>query len=260
MRRSGYRGGGNGDASFPGETRRILHRGYTGLFYDGIPVHAPPGVHEEAFTLLRAHLAPPARVLELGAGSGAFTKRLLNAGFQVEAVDLDPNGWPHEDVPLHVVDLNEARWPLPELVYDAVVAVEVIEHLENPSAFLRACRRHLRPGGLLVLTTPKVASLASRRALILRGHLAFFRPGTLFAAGHRTILPWWLLEDLLQLEGYDVVKLGFVGRQPFVLLPGRPWWKRIVTPLVDVLLLAAGREIPREAACTAAVAVVARVR
>lgn len=241
------------------KAREIRHRGDTGLFYEGLPIHAAPGVHEDAFRLLSRHLMPPARVLEVGAGSGAFTKRLVDAGFQVEAADLDPTGWPLEGVPLHVVDLNEPRWPLPEGAFDAVVAVEVIEHVENPSAFLRNARRRLKPGGLLFLTTPNVASLASRRALLLRGHLAFFGPGVLFAGGHQTILPWWLLQDLLEKERFEVVELSFVGRQPFVFLPGRPWWKRALTPVLDLVLMALGRRIPREAALTSLVAVVARV-
>jgi 2-polyprenyl-3-methyl-5-hydroxy-6-metoxy-1,4-benzoquinol methylase len=124
-----------------GEPTAIRHRGDTGLSYEGLPIHAAPGVHEDAFRLLLEHLRPPARVLEPGAGSGAFTKRLLEAGFEVEAADLDPTGWPHDEVPLHEVELNGARWPLPEGAFDAIVAVEVIEHLENPSAFLRSCRK-----------------------------------------------------------------------------------------------------------------------
>ena len=213
-------------------------------------------MHEDAIALLLDYLRPPARILELGAGSGAFTKRLLDAGFDVEAADLDATGWPHEHVPLHVVDLNASRWEFEEAAYDSIV--EVIEHLENPTAFLRNARRHLRPEGILFLTTPNVVSLASRRALVLTGTLAFSGPGVLFSVGHRSILPWWLLGDLLRAEGWDLVELRFIGRQPFVLLPGRAWWKRLVTPLVDLALLAVGRSIPREAALTTAVAVVAR--
>lgn len=215
-------------------------------------------MHEDAFDLLMTYLRPPARVLELGAGSGAFTKRLIDAGFEVEAADLDPTACPHPSVPLHVVDLNAPEWPLPTSPYDAVVAVEVIEHMENPSLFLRNVKLLLKPRGTLFLTTPNVVSLASRRALILRGTLAFFGPSVLFEGGHQSILPWWLLQDLLRKEGFDIVELRFLGRQPFVFLPGRPWWKRIATPVLDLTLLAVGRRIPRGAALAAGVGVVAR--
>lgn len=38
--------------------------------------------------------------------------------------------------------------------FDTIVAGEVIEHLERPGAFLTCARRHLKPGGPVVLTTP----------------------------------------------------------------------------------------------------------
>ena len=38
--------------------------------------------------------------------------------------------------------------------FDVIVAAELIEHLDNPGGFIRNMRRHLKPGGLLILTTP----------------------------------------------------------------------------------------------------------
>lgn len=38
--------------------------------------------------------------------------------------------------------------------FDAIVAGEVIEHLDNAAGFLRSCRRHLKPDGMLLITTP----------------------------------------------------------------------------------------------------------
>lgn len=38
--------------------------------------------------------------------------------------------------------------------FDVIVAGELIEHLSNPGEFLKCTRRHLRPNGILLLTTP----------------------------------------------------------------------------------------------------------
>lgn len=38
--------------------------------------------------------------------------------------------------------------------FDAIFAFDLIEHLSNPGLFLACCRKHLAPGGALILTTP----------------------------------------------------------------------------------------------------------
>lgn len=43
--------------------------------------------------------------------------------------------------------------------FDTIIAGEIIEHLENPSYFLRFCFNHLKKGGRLILTTPNAIGL-----------------------------------------------------------------------------------------------------
>jgi 2-polyprenyl-3-methyl-5-hydroxy-6-metoxy-1,4-benzoquinol methylase len=52
----------------------------------------------------------------------------------------------------------------------------VIEHLENPRQVFRTAQRLLRPGGLLVLSTPNCHSIRSLVSLMVRGHFAAFGP------------------------------------------------------------------------------------
>lgn len=52
-------------------------------------------------------------------------------------------------------DLNHEPMPFPDTSFGTVIAGDVIEHLENPSAFLREVNRVLVPGGRLVLSTPQ---------------------------------------------------------------------------------------------------------
>jgi SAM-dependent methyltransferase len=68
---------------------------------------------------------------------------------------------------------------------DAIVLLDVIEHLPDPSATLTLCTRHLNPGGIIVITTGDFASLYARlagphwRLMTPPQHLWFFTPQSL---------------------------------------------------------------------------------
>lgn len=115
-------------------------------------------------------------VLDFGAGSGALARSLVTSGRfdRVVAVDLLDFSAPRaEGVEWLFSDLNEAL-PLADESFDVVAAVEVIEHLENPRWVAREWFRLLRPGGLLVATTPNVESWRSILSLVFRGHFIAF--------------------------------------------------------------------------------------
>jgi SAM-dependent methyltransferase len=229
------------------EDTPIIHRSETGLKYRGITMHVPSQVHEGVLRMLLEVLPPPARVLDLAAGSGALTRRLLDEGYDVHAADMDLDGWSVPNIPLFRIDCNRKHWRLSPEPYRAILAVEVIEHLENPSLFLRTARQHLAGDGFLILTTPNVVSLQSRRRMLVSGEFAFFGRELLFAAGHRTPLPFWLLEDLLTSEGYKIVQRSFMGHQGMTLRPGRVVWKVFIVPFIDLTLMMIGRKIPPQA-------------
>jgi SAM-dependent methyltransferase len=48
--------------------------------------------------------------------------------------------------------------PLAASSVDAIVALQVIEHLDDPDGFLEACGRALKPGGSLIVSTPNRAT------------------------------------------------------------------------------------------------------
>lgn len=97
-------------------------------------------------------------VLDLGCGTGWFTAALDRCGFAVTGGDqneaslrLAEQHYPH--LSFHRVDLME---PLDENLvgrFDAVVAVNVIDHLPRPRKLVAAALAALKPGGLLVITS-----------------------------------------------------------------------------------------------------------
>jgi 2-polyprenyl-3-methyl-5-hydroxy-6-metoxy-1,4-benzoquinol methylase len=59
--------------------------------------------------------------------------------------------------------------------FDVIVAGEIIEHLSNPGSFIRSCREHLGPDGVLVITTPNTFSVNHLLKGLLFGRVALFR-------------------------------------------------------------------------------------
>jgi SAM-dependent methyltransferase len=95
-------------------------------------------------------------VLDAGAGEG-YGSDILAEGARVVALELDPLTLAHaaSTYPgIAYVRADLCRLPIAAESLDAIVALQVIEHLRYPETFLLGCRRALRPGGVFVLSTP----------------------------------------------------------------------------------------------------------
>jgi len=130
------------------------------------PMTFQPDIYDKVIGLMPA--TRPLRVLDVGAGEGYFTRKLKDKGVQVEACDFKVEGFKCPDVPFIKADLNE-RLPCNNSQYDCVVTIEVIEHIENHFRFVSELIRVTKPGGTIVITTPNVLSLTSRRHFFLYG-------------------------------------------------------------------------------------------
>src|SRR3989304_9182858 len=174
---------------------------------------AAKNVHETVFELLKNDKR--GKLLDLGAGEGALTKRLLEMGFDVESCDFNPGRFKIAKK-CAKVDLNE---PLPYAneTFDFVMCVEVIEHLRNPWLIVSECKRVLKRNGTLVITTPNILSVNSRvRFRILGEHVWFPNrqlsedPKDLYHALDRHINPISFpeLEHILRENGLAVEKVA----------------------------------------------------
>ena len=102
-----------------------------------------PAVDVVAF--VRASLpAPPARVLEVGAGDGGLAVALRALGYDVLAIDPEGEAAGVEPVALH--ELTE-----PDGSFDAAVAVVSLHHVEPLEESCRRLAALVRPGGRLVV-------------------------------------------------------------------------------------------------------------
>lgn len=175
----------------------LIRRFRTGELYDGIRVLASPGTHEAAAKLIEGAVAPDERVsatvLEMGAGNGAFSRRLRDIGFEdITAWDIDAESVKAPVSCVEEVDLNgDIEAAASGRRFDLIVALEVIEHLENPWAFFRGCSEILAPGGVLLISTPNIESAASRIDFLRNGRFVWFHDKDLKESGHIAPLGRW---------------------------------------------------------------------
>lgn len=97
-----------------------------------------PGLHSFCEAVLIQKVAHSARILDIAAGTGSFCQRLLAAEYDnVTANEIDKEAFALPQIPLLSVDLNTRFSEAIGQSWDVIIAMEVIEHLENPFQFLR---------------------------------------------------------------------------------------------------------------------------
>lgn len=112
-------------------------------------------------------------VLDLGGGAAHFAKTLTNYFEYVHLMDFAPIVR-SERIMCSSGNLNDTL-PYSDATFDAVVSLEVIEHLENPRHFVREIERILKVNGRCLITTPNQTSLASKLCLLLRDQFQHFQ-------------------------------------------------------------------------------------
>lgn len=106
---------------------------------------------------------PPGRLLEIGAAVGFALDEARRAGWSVGGLELSPWAAAHARE-TYGLDVREGGFEAidDEGARDVIVAFQTIEHTPGVRRALRAIRRALVPGGVVVLTTPDHGSLVRR--------------------------------------------------------------------------------------------------
>jgi SAM-dependent methyltransferase len=129
-------------------------------------------------------------VCDVGCGPGRFLKQCRDEGASATGIDLSPAAVrlakQHFDLDVLPLGIDEAirGGTLAPGSFDMVFSFEVIEHVQQPGKFVSDLLQLVRPGGLVVLSTPNfhLFNLAGRAAQVVRNfqeHLHFFEPATL---------------------------------------------------------------------------------
>lgn len=164
-------------------------------------------------------------LVDVGCGRGELASYVAGSvdcyiGADVVRYDTFP-----EDTQFSAIDIASGVVPLPDEIAEVVVAVETIEHVENPRAFFRELRRLSKPGGLIIVTTPNQQSLLSLITLLLKGEFNAFQEAPGLYPSHLTALLEVDLRRIARECDLQEIEINYSGngRVPFT-----PWgWPAI---------------------------------
>lgn len=163
------------------------------------------------------------KILDIGCGNGFTAFRLASLGFNVTGMDASEDG-----IRIAQEEYTWVRFEVASVYhnissmannFDVVISSEVIEHLFLPRALVENANTALKPGGMLIITTPYHGYLKNFALSIFNkwdlhhtvdwegGHIKFFSEKT--------------LADLLNVSGFINISFHNVGRIPWL-------WKSMV--------------------------------
>lgn len=165
----------------------------TGELLEGFPVR--PGDH----------------VVDVGCGEGVFIAFCARLGAEVTYADIDEARVDAVTTKLqgsnaraiHPLVSDASPLPLPDNYADKVIAMEVMEHVDNPSAFLKELVRVGKPGALFLLSVPDAGSERVQQHLAPPGH--FEKPN------HINVFDRETFERLVTEAGLVVERKAYYG-------------------------------------------------
>lgn len=180
-------------------------------FYKGLRIQAHGEVHIEVARLCKELLPFGSSVLDVAAGQGALSRRLLDEGYKVACTSWDGK----VSVPgAEVFSLNlDGKFGTREVgnrQYPCVLAIEIVEHVENPAAFLRSLAGCIAADGYVILSTPNVESALSRLQVLRRGCPLTFEQGEVRRNRHIAMLTRHILEYQFERAGLVVAEKHLV--------------------------------------------------
>lgn len=131
---------------------------------------------EEFLELISKEVQKKGRLLEIGAGTGYLSRRLINAGWDV--VSLEPGQGYQSEWDRHDLEVVNDFYPSERIIgeFDTIVMYTVLEHIINVEEFMSSIKSQLKLGGQIVLAVPDCTHEISTcdPAMIIHEHARYF--------------------------------------------------------------------------------------
>lgn len=161
---------------------------YDREYFDETKSEKSPAVLRTVITSTSHYLTPNSSILDIGCASGKLLEELRDLGYRdLTGIDISEYAVSQTRAKgfqkVVVANLQEST-DLPGDHYDVVFMLDVIEHFTRPYDALREVLRLMKPGGVLIVTTPNANSilkylLRERWALSDKTHVFYFTQFTI---------------------------------------------------------------------------------
>jgi SAM-dependent methyltransferase len=179
--------------------------------------------NDKVFSLVLPHLRAGARIVDVGAGEGYFSKMVGDRATSelgcapasvLAACDLFPEFFRYAGVTCDPIN-PDGTLPYADGSFDVVCSLEVIEHIKDQFAFTRELCRVAKPGGIAIVSTPNVLNVNSRVRYLHSGFTVLFDPLLMSSddprhtAGHINPVPYYYLAYQLRRAGFRSVSVEY---------------------------------------------------
>ena len=154
--------------------------------------------------------------LDVGCGAGLLSEPLARLGANVTGVDASPEviAVAREHAATADLDIDYRVADVARLggAFDLVTAMEVIEHVAEPAAFVEALAKRLAPGGLLIMSTPNATPMSRLMMIVVAEGLGHIPRGT---HDFGKFIPPERLKALLDQAGLKCVDVEGIAWSPW---------------------------------------------
>jgi 2-polyprenyl-3-methyl-5-hydroxy-6-metoxy-1,4-benzoquinol methylase len=162
-------------------------------------------------------------LLDIGTGNGASIPVWLSEGLKVAAMEPDNDGYlfskKYTDADVRQIAVGETVPPEWKNAFDAIISLEVIEHLFDPEQLIKTIEQSLKINGIVILSTPYHGYLKNL-ALAFTDKWDFHHHPTRIG-GHIKFWSRKTLRLLFEKAGFQQISFCGVGRIPFL-------WKSMI--------------------------------